>query len=85
MNAPNRKVRADKKIRVFPYLPQDIYKKLNRLAKACDLSPHELTTEMVQTLVNNPSFVNWIQDKHHVDPADPLRVIPFVQNGKVSY
>jgi hypothetical protein len=85
MTTPNRKERSDKKVRIFPYLTQETYRKLNRLAKACDISPHELAAEMVEALVANPSFINWIQDKHRVDASDPLRVVPLVHNGKVSY
>jgi len=85
MTTPNRKERSDKKVRIFPYLAQETYRKLNRLSKACDISPHELAGEMVEALVNNPSFINWIQDKHRVDASDPLRVVPLVQNGRISY
>lgn len=77
--------RTDKKVRIFPYLDKDVYNKLNRLAKACDVSPHELATDMVSVLLNNPSYITWVQDRYGVEKNDSLRVIPQVENGKVYF
>lgn len=80
-----RKERVDKKKRIYPYLRLEAYKKLNRLAKACDVSVHELATDAINIAVNNPAFIVWAQQKYQVAADDSLRVIPLVQNGKVHY
>lgn len=80
-----RKERVDKKKRIYPYLWLETYKKLNRLAKACDVSVHELATDAINIAVNNPAFIVWAQDRYMVPGDDPLRVIPLIENGRVHY
>lgn len=80
-----RKERVDKKKRIYPYLRMETYRKLNRLAKACDVSVHELATDAVSIAVNNPAFITWVQQKYKVAADDPLRVVPLIENGVVRY
>jgi hypothetical protein len=85
MKVSTKTPRSDKKTRVCPYVDQPTFTKLKRLSKACDLSPAQLTLEMIHLFVNHPDYISWIQSKHHVPADDPFRITPVVENGKVMY
>lgn len=80
-----RKTRSDKKVKICPYLSQELFAKLNRLARSCDISETQLLILMAETFLNHPQYINWVQDKYGVSKDDPFRVIPQVTNGKVSF
>lgn len=82
VSGEGRKVRSDKKIRVNPSLPQTTHKKLQRLAIACGLPKTSLAEEIIEIALNNPSFINLLQNHHH---ADEFRVVPYTENGKVYF
>lgn len=79
------KERSDKKVRIYPYLEKDLFRKIDRLSRACNVSPHELTTEILDIAMKNPTLINWLQDKHKVEVDDPFRIIPQIENGKVIF
>lgn len=80
-----RKTRSDKKEKICPYFPQDIYARLNRLARVLNIKETELILSMCDTFLNHPQYINWIQDKHGISKDDPFRIIPQIIDGKVQY
>lgn len=76
-----RKIRSDKKVRVFPYVPQDDYKKLDRLSRACNTTPHELTVFFINMCLQHPEIINYTQDRHGVEKDDTFRLTPIKCEG----
>ncbi|GAB7388439.1 hypothetical protein BSNK01_22760 [Bacillaceae bacterium] len=72
-----------KKTRVCPYVPDDLLKKLKKLAFVLDKTPAELGLEIWKICLNNPNFVVSIQQHYNV-PEDEF-IKPIVDNGKVHY
>jgi hypothetical protein len=80
----SRKTRSDKKVRVCPYLTQEQYADLKKIARACDASPAQVSLEVIDAFLKHPEFITFIQDKFGVEQDDPYRIIPIVKNGKVK-
>jgi hypothetical protein len=80
-----RKERTDKKERIQIHTIGDTKTKFNRIARACNVSESELGSKMLTYLVNNPDFVRWVQDEYRVSNNDPFRIIPIIENGKLTY
>ena len=79
-----RKKRSDAKINVNPALSVDVHEKLVTLAYVCGgVSKTALAAEIIRIATNTPSFVNHLQDLHHVPQM--RRVVPMVDNGQVKY
>lgn len=77
-----KKPRSDKKHRVNCSLDQDTFKKLKRLAIACDEKPTPLANDLIKIILNSPEWVNFIQDKYE---AGEFRIIPIKDQGKTIY
>ncbi len=80
-----RKERTDKKERIQIHTISDTKTKFNRIARACNISESELGSKMLTYLVNNPDFVRWIQDQYEIPDNDPFRIIPVIENGRLTY
>ncbi|MEW9672396.1 hypothetical protein [Ammoniphilus sp. 3BR4] len=68
-----------------PYLNPDTYNKADRLARVLGIGIPQLLEEMAVMLLNHPSWVNHIQDKHGVSHNDSLRLTPITENGRITY
>jgi hypothetical protein len=79
-----RKERSDKKIRIGPYFPKEIYQRLNRLSRIVDLTDQELLLEMAEICLSHPNIIMHIQDKH-LSKDDPFRVTPTYIDGKLIF
>ena len=80
-----KKKQVDEKKRVCPYFPLDLYRKLNRIARACNRSDAEILLAMAENWLNQPQLIVWIQDRFGVSKDDPFRITPIIENGKVNY
>ena len=78
-----RQTRSDKRICVKTNLDQESHLLLNRLAMTVGKSKTALATEIVETILRNPAFINWVQDHYKV--SSEHRLIPKSVNGKFSY
>ncbi|RKD25976.1 hypothetical protein BEP19_03360 [Ammoniphilus oxalaticus] len=78
-----RKTRSDKRISVKTNLTKESHTLLNRLGMTVGKPKTALATEIVETLLRNPTFVVWIQDKYNV--ADEFRLTPTTIDGKIKY
>ena len=78
-----RKTRSDKRICVKTNLDQESHLLLNRLGMTVGKSKTALATEIVETILRNPTFINWIQDKYKVQ--NEYRLTPVTINGKITY
>lgn len=85
ISSKERKKRADEKKRVQPYFDQDLYDKLNRLARTCKLTDAEALLFIANTFLNHPQFINYAQDYHHILKDDPFRITPIIEDGKIIY
>jgi hypothetical protein len=81
----NRKIRSDKKPKVQAYVSQDVHDKINRLARACNVSESQIAAEMLNYLTNHPDYIAWLQTKFGVKENDPFRIVPIKDNGKIIY
>lgn len=77
-----RQTRSDKKIRVNASLDSDTHRKLKRLGIACDQTKTMMAAIIIEIAVNDPDFVNVIQDKFG---AKEFRVIPIEIMGRLMY
>lgn len=80
-----RKIRSDRKVKVCPYFTQNEYDKLNKLSRACNITPAALILSTMEYILNNPNAVTWLQDKHGVKADDHFRITPVIENGRVIY
>lgn len=78
-----RKTRSDKTICVKTNLDQESHLLLNRLGMTIGKSKTALATEIIETILRNPTFVNWIQDKYKVD--EKYRLTPATVDRKITY
>jgi len=78
-----RKTRSDKRICVKANLNQESHLLLHRLSMTLGKSKTSLATEIMEIILRNPSFVNWIQDYYQV--PEEHRLIPLSNNGEVTY
>lgn len=79
----SRKVRSDKRICVKTNLDSESHVLLHRLAMTVRKSKTALATEIVETILRNPAFINYIQDKYKV--PEEHRLFPVTTDGKVMY
>ncbi len=79
----DRKTRSDKTICVKTNLDQESHLLLNRLGMTVGKSKTALATEIMETILRNPAFINWIQDKYKV--ATEHRLTPTTIDGKIIY
>lgn len=82
MKDKERKISKDKKIRVNTTLSQDTFYKLKRLGIACDVKPTPLANDIIETVLNNPDWINFFQRKYE---AKEFRIIPIRDNGETVY
>lgn len=80
---PHRKPRSDKKIRVNTPIDLDTHELLRQLAFKLRLSKTHMMAEIVEIMLRNPAFINWVQDEHRIPKEE--RIIPATVDGKVVY
>jgi hypothetical protein len=78
-----KKIRSDKRICVKTNLDQESHVLLNRLGMTVGKSKTAFATEIVETILRNPAFINWIQDKYKV--PDQHRLTPTTIDGRITY
>ena len=80
-----KKTRADKKPKIQAYISQEVHDKINRLARACNVSESQIASEMLTYLANHVDYITWIQTKFGVKNDDAFRIIPVKENGHIIY
>lgn len=73
----------ENKVRVAPYLDDELHQRLRKLAWACNTSKADLALRIMDVALNHPGLINYLQDLYKVKKDD--RVIPVVESGKCTF
>lgn len=83
-----RAERSDKKHRIYPYLSDETFARLDKIRQAINsqkaVSIHDLAEDFLDVCVRMPEMINWIQDKYGVPGDHPMRVFRVNEMGKSS-
>ncbi|RXT14869.1 hypothetical protein [Ammoniphilus sp. CFH 90114] len=81
-----KETKKTKKVRVGgPYLDSETYSKIKRLSRCLDTGIPTILEEMAVLLLNNPSWLTYIQDKYGIGSDDIFRIVPILEEGKLKY